>query len=716
VVDIRFEGNHTFSDKELRKIISLEESSRILFWQNKYLNVGEIDNDQKRLETFYRMHGFMDAVVPPIQVVPYERKKKQDEDKSPEGEDANAPLGLENPIPGLTLPSELGEKPSAQLTLEPEIPDPARNTGQIGPEGVLPVAPADAGEQKELKRIRVFLQIHEGPRYTVNEIRTNIEAELPPGMVELLQRQISLREGGYFDLERKKEDERQMELALQHASYAWATVAGESVVIPSGNLVRVHYQVRPGTPTVFGHLQIEGLKEVQESIVVQRAARLIIPGRPFQPKLLENLQQQLYDLQLFQSVLVMPTEDSRGKLRVDVLIQVRERPFRLVQAGGGFSQESNWQELYLNGGWSHNYFKQRLMRLNLFGQVGWAFSPSVQAAFGEDSSAEDAVPVRNGPTADLRANLILPDFRARQVAINLGTRFLVGQTQSFGYMSPQLRFSVSRPLESSLVLQLGLGAEQYLPTPDAESRAIFEAADGTSSEATIRFNGLLTFLDQTVSYDRRDNILSTERGAFASIYLQEAGLLGNFSFIKFQPDVRGYYPVVERRLVAAGRLSTGFILPFAGESAPPVLRFETGGGASVRGYGRNQITWYTGNDCQVAQPDTTDTCNVATGGDLLYLASAELRAYYNSVGAAVFIDAGQVELADGGVLKAWLTPDLGRMQVGTGIGLRYKTVIGPIRLDFGYRLRDPFERDRSLKLFSENGCRCAIHLGIGEAF
>lgn len=55
VVDIRFEGNHTFSDKELRKIISLEESSRILFWQNKYLNVGEIDNDQKRLETFYRM-------------------------------------------------------------------------------------------------------------------------------------------------------------------------------------------------------------------------------------------------------------------------------------------------------------------------------------------------------------------------------------------------------------------------------------------------------------------------------------------------------------------------------------------------------------------------------------------------------------------------------------------------------------------------------------
>ena len=155
-------------------------------------------------------------------------------------------------------------------------------------------------------------------------------------------------------------------------------------------------------------------------------------------------------------------------------------------------------------------------------------------------------------------------------------------------------------------------------------------------------------------------------------------------------DLRGeasaYHALDEaKRFVVAGRVGVGSIIGSELEDIPANRRFYAGGGGSVRGFGYQGI-------------GPRDMFGNPTGGRSKLEASAEVRiGITDTIGIVPFVDAGMVSedpYFSGGELK-----------VGAGLGLRYTTPFGPLRLDVAV----PLVKD-------ENDPDYGIYAGIGQAF
>ena len=195
---------------------------------------------------------------------------------------------------------------------------------------------------------------------------------------------------------------------------------------------------------------------------------------------------------------------------------------------------------------------------------------------------------------------------------------------------------------------------------------------------------------------------------------------GDFAWLRFRPEVRGYVPLSDE-LVLAGRFEVGYLLPLgecdaqqaldpylaAVRCSPIVVRFFGGGADDFRGVGVDRLSPLRAIDVD------GDTRYIPLGGNSSVLATSELRWYFaESWSSAFFLDAGSVAAEPSAAF------DPGELQLAAGAGLRYRTPIGPARLDLGYRfLRDPTEpvnggpppERRAIDYF-------AIFLSIGEAF
>jgi outer membrane protein assembly factor BamA len=165
-----------------------------------------------------------------------------------------------------------------------------------------------------------------------------------------------------------------------------------------------------------------------------------------------------------------------------------------------------------------------------------------------------------------------------------------------------------------------------------------------------------------------------------------------YEFNRGELEVSKYYPL-SRRSVLAWRIRGGVILPqrvtLSGQSTqfvPPDQRFYAGGPNSVRGYARNGLgpRVYVSDSFDVSGADTTYRNIQAspTGGNTVFTANVELRVpapiFPDRVRVGVFVDVGQV----------WERGDtlsrVSGLRVTPGLGVRFVTPLGPVRLDAAY--------------------------------
>ena len=198
-----------------------------------------------------------------------------------------------------------------------------------------------------------------------------------------------------------------------------------------------------------------------------------------------------------------------------------------------------------------------------------------------------------------------------------------------------------------------------------------------------------------VTYDGRDDPLDPRRGFFAELRYEVGQAFGLGAYSSITPDLRGYVPIFWRRLVLAGRVRFGTAV-FAKETLPISRRYFAGGSESQRGFGRRRLAPFLGAEA------------LPVGGEALFETSVELRLdlfplFDQWVGIVAFVDG-----ADATARLDEL--DLLNLHWAVGGGLRYRTPIGPIRIDVGFRLnrRGPGEPDAG-KLWS-------LHFSLGEAF
>jgi translocation and assembly module TamA len=137
-------------------------------------------------------------------------------------------------------------------------------------------------------------------------------------------------------------------------------------------------------------------------------------------------------------------------------------------------------------------------------------------------------------------------------------------------------------------------------------------------------------------------------------------------------------------IVLAGRVRVGSIVGAARERLAPSRRFYAGGGGSVRGFGYQEL-------------GPKDPNNDPIGGRSLNEAAVEARYRFGNYGIVGFLDAGQVYRGS--------TPDFSNLRFGAGIGGRFYTNFGPMRLD----IATPIDR-------RPGEARVTVYVSIGQAF
>jgi outer membrane translocation and assembly module TamA len=202
-------------------------------------------------------------------------------------------------------------------------------------------------------------------------------------------------------------------------------------------------------------------------------------------------------------------------------------------------------------------------------------------------------------------------------------------------------------------------------------------------------NVFLTFFNFGFDRITTDNALNPTRGTSLSVGLESSfrALASDVNYLKGIIDLRGYKTISD--IVFAKRLSLGVIQPFGSTGTfdvPVFKRFFAGGSTSMRGFPFQKLGPLARNDDPL-------------GGNSFLIGSFEARyPIYKGLGGVVFFDYGNV------YARQW-NFKLGEMKYAPGAGLRYDTIIGPIRFDVGYALNP----EPGIK-------RVQFWISIGQAF
>lgn len=351
---------------------------------------------------------------------------------------------------------------------------------------------------------------------------------------------------------------------------------------------------------------------------------LVHPGEPYRTSLIVESLRRIYATGLFSSVRY-DLEPVSDSL-VDLVFWVRELPPRFVEIGAGYQTPSFFQ-LRLSAG-HINLFNnaQRLEgELRLFASLTSLRRQRLDLRYSE--------PYLLGFRLEGRAHLFYFADRDQEV-------------QEYG-----ANLQLAKVFTPSLRLLWALGWKRVF---------------GADTAGQV----INTWVVQGIQ-DTRDNVFSPTRGVFLSARMDQAGgvLGGSSDFFRGLLDFSGYRSW--GKSVWAFRVRMGVIWPYGrSRSIPLSERFLLGGEGSLRGYDRYSL----------GPPDPRP--NIGGSGTHLINLNLELRYRLRSPWeVALFLDSGDLENR-----ASELRPE--RFALSWGVGLRYLTPVGPIRLDWGIKLRD----------------------------
>lgn len=217
----------------------------------------------------------------------------------------------------------------------------------------------------------------------------------------------------------------------------------------------------------------------------------------------------------------------------------------------------------------------------------------------------------------------------------------------------------------------------------------FITSDETDNDADTGESRRRTYMiasaPLSLAYDGSDNLLDPTNGfrLSARVSPEVSFLNQRTAYVRAQFDGSGYFPVA-KKIVLAGRVRLGMIAGAGRSDLAPSRRFYAGGGGSVRGYGYQKI-------------GPEDVFGDPVGGKSLAEFAVEARIRFGDFGIVPFLDAGN--LYESG------QPTFRSLRYGAGIGVRYYTNFGPIRVDLG----TPLNR-------RSGESRIGLYVSLGQAF
>lgn len=508
--------------------------------------------------------------------------------------------------------------------------------------------------------VRVAFSVKEGPPVEISGIR--IHTPLTDPSEEELAEQIPLKKGRIFTEGDYRAAKKNLERTFQNRGFPFPKVEGRVRVDVRENSARVEFSVDPGRALSFGAVKIVQEGETVSEKVVSRALRFET-GDPYSAAAVEQSRRNLVNLDLFRSALILPGRPEEDTASLPMEVRLRSKEPRQIGFGVGYGSEDG---LRLRASWTYR---------NAFSRAGRFTLSARRTDLVQNVQAEYTQPYWVDARTDLRSRAgwereIFDSYTNRKRFFNAAVdrRLWPNWTGTLGYN-----------LEDNELEQVEI--------IDPEERIEF-----------IRNNEyLVSSVNAGIGRKRVDSDLYPTTGEVFTLASEQAfGAIGSeLSYVNPSVEFKAYRTPLGR-VTFGGRLKLESIAGIGGTDFIPIFkRLFLGGSNTVRGYGYRML-------------GPLDANGVPVGGKSAANANLEARfPIYGSVSGVVFFDAGMVDPES-------FRFDVGEIRTACGAGFRYDSVIGPIRVEFGYKLNP--EGEDELPPGVEPESRWRIHFNVGQTF
>jgi outer membrane protein insertion porin family len=519
-------------------------------------------------------------------------------------------------------------------------------------------AAVDSGFEyyNEKRNMDITVIIDEGKKYLVGEIslRQNkifSEQEIRD-VLELTRNKAFSQDGMRLDVVKIQE-------MYYTNGYILCRVYPEPLVNKDTGRIDITYTVNEDKLIYVNKVEIAGNTKTKD-IVIRRELRSY-PGEAFDGQKIKRSKERLYNLGYFEEI-SFDTKETSDPNKRDLVVNVKETQTGEFSFGGGYS--------------------------------------SIDKILGFASIAQRNFDILNFPTfTGGGQNLTVRGefgFVRTNYFVSWTDPWIFGFPYSFGFDLYRMTHERERDTGYGWAEERWGGAARVgkdftdwiradavyrIERVDIDDILEEVTSDISEEEGTNYISSLTNYL----TFDTRDNVFNPMKGVYLRGGLENAGgfLLGDFDFLKGTGLAKYYISFVDAFVVELkGR--AGLVTEYGDSERVPVYeRFFAGGGNSIRGYSERGV----GPRDQV----TGD----AVGGESMLIGNIELifPVFKNLIKGAIFFDAGNVwadtkDFAIGSDYK-----------YGAGVGIRVKTPVGPVKLDWGYPLEEIEEEEQKGRFY-----------------
>jgi translocation and assembly module TamA len=503
------------------------------------------------------------------------------------------------------------------------------------------LAPLDAPSQIDV----IAIAVDPGPIYTFG---TASVAPLAPGTE--LPKAFAPGEDAKADAIRQAS--RNARTAWRDQGYAKVEASGQQIVARhNDNLLDASVTIAPGPRLTFGPLTVTGNYKVRTSAITRIAG--LPTGEVYDPEDLNQVARRLRETGAFDSVALTEADDIGPNDTLPITVAIAESKPRRIGVG---LEYSTVEGIRTSAYWLHR---------NFFGGAENLRFDAAVAGIGGGTGGVDY---------SLSTALKIPAIYGADTDLTATAEISREDEPDYLIDSASTEVLVSRLVTNNLDIEGGFGLL-------------------TAKEVTALGTRQYTLLTAPLSatYDKRDSEMNAKSGYYIKVTgTPFISVAGGASGARGYLDGRGYYSFGSNdRFTIAARGQVGTLVGADETDAPADYLFYSGGSGTVRGEGYKSL----GVD------QVVDGKTVTTGGTSFAGAQLEARVgITNAISIVSFYDYGYV--------GSTATPLInGADQSGVGLGVRYDTGIGPIRLDVG----TPASGDDQFKSLE-------VYIGIGQAF
>ena len=638
VRSILLDGNTwVYDDEEIKEEITLRKGS--------ILNINIIQNDMRRIEELYKEKNFHNVKVS-FKVYPKEKNQADIEYVIEEGEKLQIKkiqfVG-NNAFSSSKLKRLMGTSEkgllsfitsSGDLNQELLIQDAAKLTAYYQNDGYVEARVAEPEIIFEEDGIVVNIRLVEGPQFKVGSVA--MDGDLIIAEEQLLAT-LKIGEEEYYNRDTLRLDVLNLTDIYSDEGYANADIAPRIDKDTEKLVVNITFDINKGKQVYFEEIIISGNTKTRDK-VIRRQLR-VYEQELYSGSRLKRSVRNLYRLDFFEDIKINTVKGSADD-KQRLLIDVAEKRTGAFSFGVGYSGDEN---MFLTASVSEKNLFGRGQILALKGQLGTK-TTRYTLSFTEPWFLD--IPLSAG--ADI---------------YNWSYNFATYNKDSYG-AKLRLGYPLFDYTRGNLTYTYDI-ANIYNVDDDASHTIKRDQGENTKSSITAR-----------VSYDSRDQLFNPTGGSMNSISYEFAGLGGNVGFNKIIGESGWYFPLVWKT-IGVLHAKAGYAKELQGKALPDYEKFYMTGTDGLRGFERDDLS-----------PRDEDGNEI--GGNKFVQFNAEIRfplVPQAGVFGVTFFDTGDIYDTDENI-------ELDNLRESAGLGVRWLSPMGPVRLEYGWIL-DPKDTDNA---------------------